>query len=767
MNTINLNGNCRLGIVDDQFVPETLEIKSLSELQIPEAQIITGTIPNNFELDMEKAGLLPDLYVGENLLKAQELEMMHLYYSRTFSVEDICSFSNPWFVFEGIDTFADIYLNGVKIGSTDNMLMIHRIRAEGLRQGENELFVHITPVALKAREYEYPMGTFGQKYNFDNIQVRKANYMAGWDIFPRIMSGGIWRGVSLMEVPQVRFLQNYLFTNRLGEDLKWAELCLFYEIDFARERYSDYTVRVEGTCGSSYFEKEDRVWSKSGRLNFVVENPEIWWPRGSGEQKLYDVTLTLLKNGEPVEVKKFRTGIRRVELDRTSITDENGNGEFCFKVNYRKIFIMGTNWVPLDSFPSQGHGKIEKALELVEDIGCNMIRVWGGGYYEEDLFYDLCDEKGFLIWHDFMMGCAIYPQDKPFLDRLEKEIVQQVQRLRQHTSIAIWAGDNECDCACEWAGSHMDPNDNVVTRQLLPRIIRSHDWVRPFLPSSPYRDEIAVQKGLWRVTEDHLWGPRDYYKGDFYVNALAHFASETGYHGCPSVKSLRKFLTEDALWPYENNGQWLLHASSPTESMDEPYAYRIGLMANQIKVLFGAIPDNLEEFSKLSQISQAEAMKFFVERFRIGKWRRTGIIWWNILDGCPQFSDAVVDYYFDKKLAYYYIKQSQQPVCLMFKEPENGAISLMAANDTMEDRILSYEVTDLRNGSVKTAGIVCAEADSSQVVVNLPEEENFTIWKIQWQMDGKTYRNHYVCGDAPYDKELYLKLIQKMGWDFV
>lgn len=765
MKKVCLNGGCKLGLLDDQFYPEGADFRKISDILVLEKMtVIDAQIPSNFEIDMQRAKLLPDIFVGENPLLSQKLEMEHLFYSKTFDIKDAEDYQNPYFVFNGIDTFSDIYLNGVPIGNTDNMQMAYEFAAKGLRTGRNELFVHITPVAIKAREYDYAMGNYTLKYNGDNMQVRKANYMAGWDIFLRNMSGGIWRDVALIEKPKICFRQNYLFTNSLAPDFSQAELCLYYELDLERERYSDYRISVEGICGESVFSAEDRIWSKAGRLRCIVQNPKLWWPRGSGEQNLYHVTVGLFKQNILVDEKIFRAGIRTVELDRTSVTDDEGCGEFCFKINYRKIFVLGTNWVPLDSFPSQGKKKIEKALALVEDIGCNMIRCWGGGYYEDELFYDICDEKGFLVWQDFMMACGIYPQDLKFLFRLETELIQVVQRLRQHPCLAIWAGDNECDAACGWSGNYADPNGNAITRQLIPKILRSHDYVRPYLPSSPYLDEEGVKLGEAYLTEAHLWGTRDYFKNSFYRNARAHFASEIGYHGCPSAVSVRKFITEDALWPYENNPQWFLHASSNTTSASEPHAFRIMLMAKQIKVLFGEIPDNLDEFSLLSQISQAEALKFFIERFRIGKWRRTGLIWWNILDGCPQFSDAVVDYYFDKKLAYYYIKQSQQPVCLMFDEPKEGRIELIGVNDTMDNRQISYTITDLQDSRVIGKGTALLLADSSQTIANFPEQKENTIWHIEWNMNGEVLHNHYACGSIPFSKEKYVGFFENLKY---
>ena len=431
---------------------------------------------------------------------------------------------------------------------------------------------------------------------------------------------------------------------------------------------------------------------------------------------------------------------------------------------HRKIFILGTNWVPLDSLPSRGRERIDPSLQLVTDLNCNMVRCWGGGYYEDNYFYDRCDELGILVWQDFMEACGLYPETREFLQSFEEEVTYQVRRLRQHPCIALWSGDNENDSCYGWSTNYrLDPNQNLNTRVVIPQVLRMNDYIRDYLPSSPYMDETAYlsQKGDSYLPEQHLWGPRDYYKGDFYKNSLAHFASETGYHGCPSVESIKKFISPDALWPYTDNGEWLLHASSPTMKPDESYAYRIQLMADQIKVLFGSVPDNLEDFSLLSQISQAEAKKYFIERFRIGKWRRTGIIWWNVVDGCPQFSDAVVDYYFCKKLAYGYIKRSQEMVCLMCDEPEGGNVSLVGSNDFATDKQVSFKVTDLACGDIVWEGSVVLPADSSIRIASLDTGERSAFFLIEWIYDDIPCRNHYVTWKAPFDKEKYIQPASK------
>jgi beta-mannosidase len=251
-----------------------------------------------------------------------------------------------------------------------------------------------------------------------------------------------------------------------------------------------------------------------------------------------------MRDGVLCDEKDIRFGVRSVELIRTSTTDENGNGEFLFKINGKKIFCLGTNWVPLDAFHSRDLERLAPALEMIDDIGCNMIRCWGGNVYENDAFYEYCDEHGIMIWQDFGMGCGVYPQDACFAEKLRVEAVAVIKRLRQHASLILWAGDNEVDVFSASDGFRRNPNHNILTRQILPQALRENDLVRPYLPSSPYVDEEAFQTRK-PTSEEHLWGPRDYFKGNYYGTSKCHFASETGYHGCPSPKSLEKFISKE------------------------------------------------------------------------------------------------------------------------------------------------------------------------------------------------------------------------------
>jgi beta-mannosidase len=376
---------------------------------------------------------------------------------------------------------------------------------------------------------------------------------------------------------------------------------------------------------------------------------------------------------------------------------------------------------------------------------------------------------GVMVWQDFAMACATYPTDGEFQAVMRGEATQIVRSLRQHPSIILWAGDNECDAMIPSAdGVKRNPNNNRITREVLPDVVAFEDPARPYLPSSPYVDEDANKLPHVFLPENHLWGPRDYFKSDFYKSSLCNFASEIGYHGCPSVESMKKFLSPEALWPWQGNGEWQTHAASPEIGEDGIYNYRIELMAKQIYELFGVIPGELDDYVLASQISQAEAKKFFIELFRTGQPKRSGIIWWNLIDGWPQFSDAVVDYFYCKKLAYHYIKQSQQPLLLTFTEPRDWRLRLAAANNSGKTLDFAYTVTDYEaSETVLTGADSCSDGQVYELGSLPYSQGEKKIYVINWECEGCSGRNHYLSGNPPFELDRYRAFLSDVYRDLI
>lgn len=763
--------------------PELMTIEQLEQIGYKK---IPAKVPGNFERDLFRAGEIADPYKYAGTLPLMSYEKMHMFYYRSFTCD--ASDGEMSIVFGGIDTYSEIILNGEYLGKTENMLTEQIFDVTGkLRHGENELIVHIKPTMIAARDFPLAPGSSGSGVRAAALSTRKAPHMYGWDIMPRLISGGIWRSVFIEKKKESRIDNVFIAATKTNAENKTAVLSVYVNTKMGEDDNRDYSLIVTGKCGDSTFRGEIRaMWHSGVFLDITVKDAKLWMPRNYGEPNIYEVKTELLFRGEPVDEMTTYTGLRTVSLLHTDTTAGSGNGEFVFKINGKKIFAMGTNWVPIDAMHSFDRERIPHILPMLSDLGCNIVRCWGGNVYECDEFYDYCDRNGIMVWQDFSMACALYPQDERMKQLIFDEASSVVKRLRNHPSIILWAGDNECDAAYFWGERfpYMSPKTNALTREVIPSALRINDPSRPYLPSSPYISDKVWEKGTRYIpSESHLWGSRDYFKGNFYKNATCRFASETGYHGCNSPDSLSRFISKDQLWHWakrkrelapgelwSRNGDvpktdWMMHSACATDDGTDPAKYRIPMMANQVITLFGKEPDNLFDFAYQSQISQAEAKKYFIERFRVGKWKRTGIIWWNLIDGWPQVSDAVVDYYGIKKLAYHYIKRSQAPLCLIFDEPENNVLPLYAVNDLQEDKEVKFRVTDLTADKSAASGTVTAKADSVTPVLQIETDcEKKHFYLIEWECGSETGKNHFFTNIIDIDYSEYISCMKKAGF---
>ncbi len=741
------------------------KISSIADIENSEFEIIGATVPGNFELDLMREGKIEDLYYSTNTLQAQKLENLHLWYFCKFDVLD----KNSYLHFAGIDTVSEIYINGKLVKTTDNMFIPYDVFAD-FNIGENEMVVHILPICIYARKYEVEPDRFALKYGFTALNIRKAPHMFGWDIMPRIVSAGIWKDVTLEKIKQDKIKDVYFTVNSIDAETNTANIRFCVNTEVSGDFITDYSIRIYGKCKTSEFDITEKLWNTGYQFVFNLPNAMLWMPKNYGEQNLYDTHIELICNNKVLDTYSLNIGIRTAELETSDSNSENEVGDFCFKINGQRIFAMGTNHVPLDALHSRDEERLDKALDMIDDLDCNIVRCWGGNVYESDRFFDFCDKHGIMVWQDFAMACASYPQTEEFADKIKEEAIYQIKRLRNHPSLVLWAGDNECDIAYRnWTGGEKkDPNTNIITRRVLKELTRTYDYSRPYLASSPFVSETA-HKTDFPMPENHVWGPRDYFKSDFYKNAKCRFASETGYQGFPSPKSLAKFLkSPDVIFNPDGtpSEEYTVHAASPETAPDSPYAYRIGLTYRQIVNLFGSAENNFDDLMRQSQISQAEAKKYFIEKFRIKKWYCTGIVWWNLLDGWPQISDAVVDYYFTKKLAYHYIKRSQQPFCLMFDEPVNGKISLYAVNDTQTDIMADFTVTEMYSENKVLSSSVMSKANTSTKTAEIKTDgNNREFFLIEWNLNETAYKNHFCTDLLGTDYKKYLSAIGKCGFD--
>jgi beta-mannosidase len=735
---------------------------------------IPAQVPGNVELDLVTAGVIPDPSVANNIYRLREYEGHEWWYQRTFDAPYLEPGQRAELVFVGLDCIADVWVNDAWVGHADNMLIPWRFDISELLHNAQPgsactLAVRIHSAVLAGRDPAPEPLNSAFSTNWESINVRKAPHMYGWDIMPRAVSAGLWRDVYLEIIPPTHWRAVYWTTLQTNPAERSATVLVDWDFATERANVDDLQVRVQiGAHTSTY-----PVVGAHGRARITLTDVDLWWPHGYGRPTLYPIQLDLLDaQGHSLATAQGRVGLRTIELRYTDITTPAAPGEFVFLVNGERIFVKGTNWVPLDAFHSRDAQHLAPAMQMIADLNCNMIRCWGGNVYEDDAFFDACAELGVMVWQDFALACAIYPQTDGFARKIQDEAEVIVQRLRNHPSLALWAGNNEIDEAYAWSGLPVDPNTDRLSRQVLPAVVRRLDPYRPYLPSSPYRSPafvsaqqvINASPALYNAQpEQHLWGPRDDFKGKFYTGSLAHFASEIGYHGCPDRRSLEQFLDADHLWPPQDNEQWLTHATRPHPHMTD-FNYRIALMGKQISVLFADVPANLDDYVLASQISQAEAKKFFIEWFRQGKWRRTGILWWNLRDGWPIISDAIVDYYNRKKLAYEYIRRVQQDVCVICAEPQQGQHAVVVVNDTLQAIRGRAVIRDIDSEQALLSCDFSVEPNGIAHIGVLPLASVPALWLIEWQIDHttETLRNHYLAGPRPYRLAQYKHWLSKL-----
>ncbi len=767
-----LNGKWRL----DYWPQDVVPVISPAQAEGIEMKTIEATVPGNVELDLLAAGLIEAPEIGSNVYDLRPWEGYQWRYSRTFPMPAHEAGDRVVLNFGGIDCFAEIYVNGQHVGTADNMLIAHSYDiTDALNPSdENTVEVYIRSSVIEGRKYIPPTISI----NFaqvESVYVRRAPHTYGWDIMPRLVSAGLWRDVELEVLKPAHIRDVHWYTTAVDAANKRAAVFLDWTIALPVE-LQDGKLSVEFSLtrgGKQAAYGRTLVSSHAGRHIMGIENADLWWPRGYGEAALYDAEVKLLdEKGNIVDTDRRRIGLRTVRLDFTDTHSAEKPGRFCFIVNGEKIFARGSNWTPMDALHSRDPQLLEKTFELVTDLNCNMIRSWGGNVYEDTRFYDLCDENGVMVWQDFGMGCTFYSQRQEFARAIEREVEAVVMKLRSHPSIALWSGNNENDQTLTigtLAPFRIDPNRDVISRQVIPMVLYELDPSRSYLPSSPYWSEELCKSSYSQaeLPEDHLWGPRGYYKEPIYNAANCLFVSEIGYHGMPNMESLRKMFPAESVYPWTDkkthrwNEDWLTKAVR----IHKEWGYtpeRNNLMINQVNILFGNVPDKLEEFIFASQAVQAEAMKYFVEIFRGQKFEpKTGILWWNIRDGWPVISDAVTDYYFSKKMAYYFLKNVMRNICVLINDPVEGNYPLVATNDTRESAGGHVTVTDVASGRKLFEGSYTVPANARHEIARIPEMKGQGILLIEYTTPEGKLSNHYLYGKAPFKLDEYRKLLGK------
>ena len=656
---------------------------------------IPASVPGDITMDLYKAGVVKNPYFGDNQKENDWIPREDFTYSTEIDADEkLLEQESVEIVFDGVDVFSEIFLNGKQIGSTENMFLQYRFDVkELLKKGKNELRVEMKSTLNKMDTFD-TTGYFSI-FNEKRILVRKAQCHFGWDWAPKICAYGIWQDVHLEYGAKRRVDSVYV----IADDKGVATLSAQLNYNVAQEERQGDTLHyyVSKTPSSTeYIKKSIPVEGMKNFACFTVENAQLWWPIGYGEHPLYNYKVELERNGEIIHKQEGKFGFRTVQL----VEDVKGDSllGYALKINGQEIFVRGSNWVPIECFTGVVEDeKYERLTDLAKDGNFNMLRVWGGGIYEKDIFYNLCDEKGILVWQDIMLACADIPEDRPeWVSNMVKEIEYQVKRLRNHPSLVYWCGGNEKTGSYGMLITQGDFFVNYVMRGVITHL----DKTRPYARQSPCswtdvgNDGSSGESHHNSFERSLLEGP-DIYRS-LVAEKIVPFISEAALMGPNTIETNKKIYPADKLWPM--NELW------DDRLMENPYgSVPLTFAKRQMKYAsdhYGKVT-TLEDFTAKAMQIHAECMRAEAEFARSNEGITAGFLNWMYTDIWPSGSWSVIDYWCEPKQVYYQMKRSYAPRLVTFVQNGKGETELVVINDTLVPYTVSvrYGVKSL-DGSI-------------------------------------------------------------------
>jgi beta-mannosidase len=625
-----------------------------------DAEWLSATVPGHIHLDLMEHGIIPNPHERMHEMGVQWVDKTDWSYRCKFEWELDEEEPNQKLVFEGLDTICTIFLNGEKIAEHDNMFVPLEVDVTGKLKAENELRIDFKSAlkegAIRMADYFKQQGLPEAVERFEERSfVRKIQCMYGWDWGPRLVSCGVWRPVKLVE-----------YANHITY------------LSARQEWHEDGSVTVHAICETEGDAKptfelrkdEEILTSETGE--FHLEDPELWWPAGCGEQELYTLWATLPNHEHS---KAIKIGLRQIKLLREK--DDIGES-FEFEVNGEKIYAKGFNWIPDHSFPSAiSRARYEERLWQAYDLGSNMLRIWGGGMYESEDFYDLCDELGIMVWQDFMHACAYYPDTDEWLEVAKTEATYHLKRLRHRASLALWCGNNEnltmWQGKWNWMGHPHPPRfygENLydkVYADLVKELAPEHSYIH----TSPCGDtEGDCNAG--KVGDSHYWDAW-HGRGDWkhYLDSEARFSSEYGFASSCSLALWEETLAEED-WDYKGPAvRW-------HDKTRKGYDTFVGYVE-----LHYPKSESLEDWVYYSQLNQRDALRMGVEHFRRSAFCRGSLIW-QLNDIWPVQSWAVIDSSGRYKAAAYELKRRLYDNDLLSLERVKDKIKIHYVNDELD-----------------------------------------------------------------------------------
>ncbi|ESQ91501.1 beta-mannosidase [Asticcacaulis sp. AC460] len=702
---------------------------------------LKATVPGTVHTDLLSNGKIADPFYRVNERDQQWIDKKDWEYRTTLTLDaKTLSHDHVELHFAGLDTYADVYVNDVKVLSADNMFREWTVDIKPhARPGANSLRVYFhSPIAkglaaLDAFGFAVPSpndqsetGGLGDKKV--GLFTRKAGYHYGWDWGPRFVTSGIWRPVTVRAWSTARIDDLRIVQDSLTPDA--AQLTAVFEVTATRETTAVLDV---SSAGDKTIAAKTETTLKPGlntiSVPFTIAKPKLWWTNGLGEAFLYSLKGRLTAAGG-ADTRKVKTGLRTIKVIQTP---DAAGASFYFELNGVPVFMKGANYIPNDSFlPRVTHDVYDKVVASAVDTHMNMLRVWGGGVYEDDYFYDLCDRNGILVWQDFMFACSMLPGDEAFLDNVRQEAVQNIRRLRNHACIALWSGNNEIDSAWQadvpnggWGWKQplseaqrdrLTTAYNAIFHDILPAAVSAHDPQTFYWPSSPlaaweggnkvkHADHLAkVQSGdlhYWDV----WWGQKPFAE---YRTVIGRFMSEYGFQSFPEFKTVQAY-TE----PGDHD------IFSEVMKAHQRSSIGNGTIKNYMERDY-RVPSDFRQFLYVGQVLQAEGIKVAMEAHRSRMPFCMGSLFWQINDCWPVASWSSIDYYGRWKAQQYFARHAFTPV-LVAPRLDGDTVTVTAVSDRLTDTkaVLSLQVLDFVGGIVfERNDVITLKANTSAEVAS-------------------------------------------------
>jgi beta-mannosidase len=629
-------------------------------------KVLEAEVPGCIHTDLINAKIIEDISINGKETDQNWLWRTDVIY-KTLLPKQIGS-ENVELVFHGIDTVADIYINGTKKASVKNMHRQHVVDiSHEIHSGDVDVEIRIHAPLSDAEDHVAKLGLYPRPYDMPYNYQRKMACSYGWDWGPITISSGLWKPVDIRTWETA-----YLDKVGVFGSLNGAVPVLSGHFKVVGNAEST-SVKISVFDGQKLI-KEFNVDADSGEFtNAEISGAELWWPRGRGIQKIYRCEIALVKESKVIDKIERNVGFRKVELDTTEIGDDH---LFAIKVNGERLWIRGANWIPDDPFPTRvSKERYRQRIDDMLEVGITGIRVWGGGIYESEDFYDLCDAEGIVVWQDFLFACAAYPETPEMFDEVEKEVTEAVLRLESHPSLVIWCGGNECIEGFQYWGwpEHLDgkPWGETFYRKTIPNVVSRLDTSRPYIPGSPFSthsdDVKSFQSGTNHIWD--VWNERGYERYEEYSPA---FAAEFGFNGPGSWPMLTRAIGKPNL---DSRDPDLAIHQKAFDGMDKISA---GLHRE-----WKTPPIEGHAWYFAAQLLQARAVQTGLKHFRSLYERCSGTILWQFNDMWPAISWAVLDYTGHRKLAWYAMQEAYRPRAVILTRPD-FQMPLTLINDTAE-----------------------------------------------------------------------------------